>query len=44
MENYRTRKEACEILGIHYVTLYRLAEKKRNRNNKNRRKTIVQRK
>jgi excisionase family DNA binding protein len=28
MENYRTRKEACEILGIHYVTLYRLAEKK----------------
>jgi putative resolvase len=28
MENYRTRKEACEILGIHYVTLYKLAERK----------------
>ena len=28
MENYKTRKEACEMLGIHYVTLYRLAERK----------------
>ncbi len=28
MENYKTRKEACGILGIHYVTLYRLAERK----------------
>lgn len=25
--NYKTRKEACEILGIHYHTLYRLAKK-----------------
>lgn len=23
--NYKTRKEACEILGIHYHTLYKLA-------------------
>lgn len=28
MENYKTRKEACKMLGIHYVTLYKLAEKK----------------
>jgi excisionase family DNA binding protein len=27
MENYKTRKEVCEILGIHYSTLYKLAEK-----------------
>ncbi len=24
--NYKTRKDACEILGIHYHTLYRLAK------------------
>ena len=24
--NYKTRKEACEILGIHYHTLYRLGK------------------
>ncbi len=28
MENYVSRAEACETLGIHYVTLYKLAEKK----------------
>jgi len=27
MSNYKTRGEACEILGIHYHTLYKLAEK-----------------
>jgi putative resolvase len=27
MDNYKTRKDACNILGIHYTTLYRLAEK-----------------
>ena len=27
MENYKTRKETCEILGIHFSTLYKLAEK-----------------
>jgi putative resolvase len=27
MENYKTRRETLEILGIHYSTLYRLAEK-----------------
>ncbi len=26
MSNYYTRKEACEKLGIHYHTLYRLAK------------------
>lgn len=26
--NYKTRKDACEILGIHYHTLYRLAKNK----------------
>jgi len=24
--NYKTRKEACEMLGIHYHTLYKMAE------------------
>ena len=28
MENYKSRKETCDILGIHYKTLYRLAENK----------------
>jgi len=28
MENYKTRKETLEILGIHYKTLYKLAENK----------------
>jgi excisionase family DNA binding protein len=26
--NYKTRKEACEILGIHYLTLYKIAKNK----------------
>lgn len=26
--NYKTRSEASKILGIHYLTLYKLAEKK----------------
>jgi excisionase family DNA binding protein len=25
--NYKTRKEVCDALGIHYITLYKLAEK-----------------
>lgn len=25
--NYKTRRESCQILGIHYHTLYKLAEK-----------------
>ena len=25
--NYKTRKEACNILGIHYHTLYKMAKK-----------------
>ena len=25
--NYKSRKEVCDILGIHYLTLYKLAEK-----------------
>ena len=25
--NYKSRKDACDILGIHYLTLYKLAEK-----------------
>lgn len=28
MNNYKTRSETCEILGIHYKTLYKLAENK----------------
>ena len=28
MDNYKTRSESCEILGIHYKTLYKLAENK----------------
>jgi excisionase family DNA binding protein len=28
MNNYKTRSETCEILGIHYKTLYKLAESK----------------
>lgn len=25
--NYKSRKDTCDILGIHYLTLYKLAEK-----------------